>query len=252
MAKTSNKHVYGWKRDLPHNHPKLEHLHLANLPAKVDLRAQLPSCYDQGQIGSCTGNGLAGVVQNRLIVQKLSDWTPSRLFIYYMERDEEGTVNSDAGAEIHDGIKAVATFGVCPESQWPYVESKFTDKPTDQCYTEALKTKALSYLSLGQNLPTLKSKLVEGYPIVFGITVYESFESDEVARTGIVPMPTDNEECLGGHCIVIVGYDDSKNAFLIRNSWGTDWALDGHCWLPYAYVTNETLASDFWIIELIS
>jgi C1A family cysteine protease len=252
MAKTSLKHIYGWKRDLPdHRDFKVEHLHLEALPTSVDLRPHMPPCYDQGQLGSCTANGIAAIIEHQFISQGLPVWVPSRLFIYYCERAIEGNIHSDSGAEIRDGIKAVSEHGVCPESEWPYIESKFTDTPSQKCYDDAKKDLVQSYTSLGQNLPTLKSKLAQGFPIVFGITVYDSFESDKVAETGIIPMPKRNEECLGGHCIDIVGYDDSKSAFLIRNSWGTDWGINGYAWLPYAYVLNENLASDFWIIEAV-
>lgn len=253
MAKTSAKHVYGWKRQLPDRRDfKVEHLHLDALPTSVDLRPNMPPCYDQGQLGSCTANGIAGIIEHQFIAQKLPVWVPSRLFVYYNERALEGTVESDAGADIRDGIKTVATDGVCTEAEWPYVESKFTNKPDANCYTDAKKNLVQTYTALGQNLPTLKSKLAQGFPIVFGITVYESLESDSVASTGIVPMPAPTEQCLGGHCVVIVGYDDSKSSFLVRNSWGTDWGIDGYFWLPYAYVLNPDLASDFWVVELVS
>jgi len=252
MAKSSEKHVYGWKRQLPdHRDFRIEHLNIGALPDAVDLRPSDPAPYDQLQTGSCTGNGIAGVIQHLFITEKLPVWTPSRLFIYYNERALEGTVDTDAGADIRDGIKTVVATGVCPETEWPYIESKFAVKPDPKCYTDALQNIVQQYLSLGQNLPTLKSKLVQGFPIVFGITVYDSFESDAVASTGIVPMPKPTEDCLGGHCVVIVGYDDSKSAFLVRNSWGVNWGEGGYFWLPYAYVLNPDLASDFWIIELV-
>jgi C1A family cysteine protease len=253
MAKSSDKHVYGWKRQLPdHRDFKLEHLNIGNLPSSVDLRPNMPAPYDQGQIGSCTANGIAAIIEHQFISQGLPVWIPSRLFIYYNERALEDTVETDAGADIRDGIKTVSFDGVCTETEWPYVEDKFTVKPTDNCYTDAKQNLVKEYLAIGQNLPTLKSKLAQGYPIVFGITVYSSLESDSVADTGLVPMPGPTEECLGGHCVVIVGYDDSKSAFLVRNSWGTDWGIGGYFWLPYAYVLNPDLASDFWIIQLVA
>jgi len=96
--------------------------------------------------------------------------------------------------------------------------------------------------------------LLDGYPIVFGINVYDSFESDDVSKTGIVPLPDkDKEKCLGGHAILIVGFKeiDNKNYFIVRNSWGTEWGDNGYCYMPFEYVLNEKLAEDFWSIKLV-
>jgi len=252
MAKKSMKHVYGWRRSLPDRRDrKIGHLELAALPKSIDLRFEMPPVYDQGELGSCTANAIAGAIEHQYIKQKLDVVTPSRLFIYYNERALEGTVDSDSGAEIRDGIKTVVKYGDCPETEWPYDVSKFKDKPSAGCYVDAAKNVVEDYTNLGQNLVTLKSMLSKHYSIAFGITVYESFESEAVEETGIVPMPKPNEECLGGHAVLIVGYDDYKNAFLVRNSWGSDWGVQGYFYLPYDYVLNPDLASDFWIIQLV-
>jgi C1A family cysteine protease len=89
-------------------------------------------------------------------------------------------------------------------------------------------------------------------PFAFGFTVYESFESDAVAQTGIVPMPSSNEEVLGGHAVLAVGYDDASTSFIVRNSWGPNWGQKGYYQMPYGYLTNTDLASDFWAIQVVS
>lgn len=94
--------------------------------------------------------------------------------------------------------------------------------------------------------------LAEGYPFVFGFTVYESFESEPVAKTGIVPMPASGEAVQGGHCVAAVGFDDSERAFIIRNSWGTGWGIKGYCLMPYEYLLNSQLASNFWTIRSVT
>jgi C1A family cysteine protease len=170
----------------------------------------------------------------------------------------EGTVSEDAGASIRDGMKSVANQGVCPESEWPYNIKKFTVKPTKQCYTDALKFRSVVYRSVPQNLNSIKSALATARGVVFGISVYESFESDAVAKTGIVPLPAKGEKMLGGHCVRLVGYTDSGLAdvpagyFIGMNSWGTGWGLKGFFALPYAYVTNPNLASDLWVVNAVS
>jgi C1A family cysteine protease len=183
--------------------------------------------------------------------QNLQDFVPSRLFIYYNERVIEGTVNSDSGAQIRDGIKAVASQGVCPEQEWPYDISKFTQKPSIQAYSDALTDKAVSYQSLVADLNQMRGCLASGYPFILGFTVYESFESQAVAQTGHAPMPAPGERAVGGHAVVAVGYDDASQWFLVRNSWGTGWGMAGYFTMPYTYLIQPGLASDFWTIRVV-
>ena len=248
---------FGWRPDLPDIRDQLYAApmrSLGMLPAKVDLRPHCPKeVYDQGDLGSCTANAIGAAVQFDRMKQKLTpDFIPSRLFIYYNERVIEGTVNEDSGAYIRDGIKSVNKQGVCPEPEWPYNVAQFTHKPTAKCYRDALHTRATSYSRLVRSLTQMKGCLASGYPFVFGFTVYESFQGDVVARTGVVPMPTTKEKVLGGHAVLAVGYDDASSRFIVRNSWGPGWGMDGYFTMPYAYLTEENLSDDFWTIRLIS
>ena len=156
------------------------------------------------------------------------------------------------GAMIRDGIKSVAKEGACPESEWPYDISKFTQKPSPQAFRDAKKYKALTYQRLIQDQNTMKGCIAEGFPFVFGITVYESMMSDEVKRTGVMPMPSLTEQVLGGHAILAVGYDDDKRMFKFRNSWGDGWGDGGYGYIPYAYLIDTNLASDFWTIRAVA
>jgi C1A family cysteine protease len=246
---------YGWVPDLP---DARDHMYaapvamMAALPPKVDLRPNCPTPYDQGQLGSCTGNAIAGAVQFEREKQHLKpDFVPSRLFIYYGERVIEGTVGTDAGAQIRDGIKVVAKQGVPPETDWPYDIARFADKPPPKAYTDALHDRAVSYSRLTQSLSQLKGCLASGHPFVFGFTVYDSFESQQVAQTGVVPMPAAGESVLGGHAVLAVGYDDTQQRFIVRNSWGTNWGMKGYFTMPYAYLTERNLSSDFWTVRLV-
>lgn len=247
---------YGWVPDLP---DVRDHMYAApaevmtNLPPKVDLSGGFPDAFNQGDLGSCSGNAIAGAIQFERRKQNLDpDFIPSRLFIYYNERVMENTVNHDSGAQIRDGVKSIAQQGVCPETEWDYDETQFTVKPPDGAYTDAKVHIATSYSRVTQSASQLKRCLASGRPFVVGFTVYDGFESDEVAQTGILQMPQSGEKVVGGHAVVGVGYDDSTQRFLVRNSWGTDWGQNGYFTMPYAYLTDENLAADIWEIKLVA
>ena len=245
---------YGWLPDLPDHR---DHIYAAPLavigpvPAKMDLRNQCPPVYDQGQLGSCTANAIAAAIQFDRRKQQVADFIPSRLFIYYNERVREHSVASDSGAQIRDGIKSVSQQGDCPETEWPYNIAKFKIKPATACYADALKYKVISYQRVTQTLGQLKGCLASGYPFVFGFTVYDSFESPQVAKSGHASLPKSGEPAVGGHAVVGVGYDDAKQWFIVRNSWGDGWGMKGYFTLPYAYVTDDNLASDFWTVRIV-
>ena len=242
------KRKYGWVRELPDHRDFMYAPKRAKLPAFINLRAQDGPIEDQGALGSCTANALAGVLQFLEKKDGLDVVLLSRLFIYYDEREAEGTVGTDSGANLRDGIKVLASKGVCSEKIWPYKISKFKTKPTQKAYSDGLNHTISVYKKLN-TLTDMKSCLASGYPFVFGFAVYESFESDVVAATGIVPMPSIDESQLGGHAVTAIGYDDNTKRFTVRNSWGTKWGQNGYFTIPYAYLTNRNLASDFWTIS---
>jgi C1A family cysteine protease len=242
---------YGWVPDLP-DHRDLFYGAVRPvppaLPPRVDLRPTCSPVEDQGDLGSCTGNALAGAIEFLERKHNVPFIDASRLFIYYNERVIEGTVKSDSGAMIRDGIKTLKKQGVCSEKRWPYTVSKFTVKPGTACYKEALAHQITSYRRI-ITLDEMRTCLAEGYPFVFGFTVYESFESQEVAKSGTVNMPQPQERAVGGHAVLGVGYDDAEKRFIVRNSWGTAWGQQGYFTIPYNYVADRNLSDDFWTIR---
>lgn len=219
------------------------------VPKKVDLRKYCPTVYDQGNLGSCTGQAVGALLHLTEIKNKTSNiFMPSRLFLYYGGRLAIGTVNEDSGAQIRDVVKYAASTGVCGEVLYPHKIADFKKKPSQAAMKEAKKNTIDKYERVQQSRFAIQSALAESLPVVFGFKVYSSFMGKKVAETGLVPMPTRKEKIQGGHAILIVGYDDSKSHYIFRNSWG-DWGDKGYGYMPYEYVENSKLSSDFWIVR---
>jgi len=226
---------YGWVPDRPDYRDKL-YTTIAAPPKKLP------------KLGSCTANALVG---NLEFLERKAGRTVtnlSRLFVYYNERAMEGTINDDAGAMIRDGVKSLVKLGVCSEKKWPYTVAKFTNKPPAACYKQASDHQVTSYHRI-ISLRQMRQCLAEGYPFVFGFSVYEAFEGDEVAHTGKLNLPEPSEKQMGGHAVMAVGYDDSAERVLVRNSWGTDWGIKGYFTMPYDYISDGNLADDLWTIR---
>ncbi|HWY19121.1 MAG TPA: C1 family peptidase [Solirubrobacteraceae bacterium] len=258
---------YGWRPDLPDHRDRIFNLErkvcrAVELPEVFSLRSQMPPVYDQGQLGSCTGNGVAAVLERTEIKQGDAPVTPSRLFIYYNERVIEGTVGQDSGAQIRDGIKVVASEGAPPEPIWPYDIARFAEKPSAEAYERARSYEAIQYLRVlpGEAGSPIRSPINEGLPVVFGFSVPALFESATWRpATQYLPLPAAGEESIGGHCVVVVGWDFSLkkfpvNVFEIRNSWGPGWGDEGHFWMDARWLSEPTrgLSSDFWVIDRVS
>jgi C1A family cysteine protease len=218
--------------------------------ATVDLRRYCTKVEDQGNLGSCTGNAIAGAIEflnkknNRVI-------DISRLFIYYYVRLIEGTVNYDSGAYIRDGIKACYKYGASSERLWPYNISKFRSKPSAAAINDGLQRKITRYERITDQFDGSINALSNQYPVIMGFDVYSSFIS--VGRTGIMTYPNKRtERLLGGHAVLLVGYDMNRQAFIARNSWGTAWGLQGYFYMPFRVVQDTTMSDDFWIIKTVN
>jgi hypothetical protein len=241
---------YHWVRDKPDSRDYKYTPTRVSQPNIVDLRSYCSPIEDQGNLGSCTGQAIAGAIEllNKRAGRSLD---VSRLFIYYYERLLEGTVNYDNGAYIRDGIKACYTYGAPLESLWPYIISKFRAQPSSAAIIDALKRKVTLYQRIADHTGCLDS-ITNGYPVVIGFTVYSSFESSTVARTGVMPYPnTVKERILGGHAVLLVGYDKTRQVYIARNSWGTSWGDSGYFYIPFQVIQNSSMSGDFWTIKTV-
>ncbi len=259
MSSTENHHKGKSKKNRIYN-VKIQHVDKnedemlkltfnKSLPSSIDLSTSMDIIYDQGILGSCTANALSWAFKYRA-----RDINPSRLFIYYNERmldqrEGDNSVTIDDGSTLKQGVNTLRRFGVCGENLLPYIPRKFAQKPSPVCYNQGLKNKIRNYSFLPQNIEAMKNCLNQGYPFVFGILVFSSFEDDVVDHTGVVPYPDiSKESLLGGHALVAVGYDDATQRIKFANSWGRSWGNRGYGYIPYSYITNTSLTDDLWII----
>jgi C1A family cysteine protease len=247
-----SKHWYGAIRDTrdPRDH-RFMAPHI-KLPPSVDLREHCPPVMNQLELGACTAHAITGVLRYLMLKNNMKDVPLSRLQLYYDERRVEGTINEDAGAEIRDGIKTAQKLGVGDEALWPYNIARFKEKPPAPVYTSALDYQGLSYERVNVSSVAVKTALALGFPVVIGVTLFDSFESKETEKTGIVPMPDlKHEGMVGGHCMYVVGYGQKTGYFTVRNSWDTDWGDKGDCYIPENYIGSPDFGADYWIIKSI-
>ena len=231
-------------------------------PPKASVLAQLPSCWNQGQLGSCTSFG-TNATRWQIIQKEFEAKSPgisapelmSFLFEYWNTRADQGTTDYDSGGSVQGAFKAMSKYGVCPDKDWPYDISQYKVKPPDIAFADGLKHKFLQYFDIGSSLNNLKACIAAGYSFAFGFTVKSSFvdKNKGPAHDGIMRKPGFFERTLGGHCVAAVEYDDSfvthekhPGAVLIRNSWGTSWGpLGGYFYMPYNCIDSD-LADEFF------
>ena len=223
----------------------------------IDLRPFCPPVRAQGHIGSCTAFASTQLFDFVRKKNKLVNWKPSPLFTYYATRKFANLQDQDSGASVREALKSTARDGVAMERHWPYNISKFKENPTEEAWINAEKHQTLEYSRVDDfDKSAFLGCLNDGYPFIFGIYLYTSFNSFQTVLTGIVPVPDkENEKRIGGHCMMAVGwkkmeYEGVEKEFLIvQNSWGDTWADKGFCYIPLEYImSNDTF--DFWTIRL--
>jgi len=223
------------------NHPDVDNI------TQIDLRNKFGPILNQGKLGSCSAHALCSIFD-----YDLPNFTGSRLFLYYNERKLDNTISDDVGSTLDNGIEILKKYGICSENDWGYDITKFAIQPPEYCYDKAKNNYVIDAININNDLTTIKSCLINNEPIALGIQVYNSFETYAVASTGYVPLPSLTDILLGGHAVILCGFDDNRKIFIMRNSWGTYWGDKGYFYLDYDYILNKNLSSQLWIIRKIN
>jgi C1A family cysteine protease len=220
----------------------------AHTAARADLRPYLTHIEDQYQLESCTGNALAGALEyleRRLLKEQRRI---SRLFIYYNARLRAHEEKIDDGVSIRNGVECLFTHGACAEATWPYKQAAVNERPHANAYDEALAHKIDAAMRVKVTTADMCACIASGYPVVFGLQIYASFEDG--GKHGHIALPDPSKEAhKGGHTMLAVGYDDGSKTFIVRNSWGTDWGAAGYCYIPYDYVTKPEFCDEAWMVR---
>jgi C1A family cysteine protease len=230
-------------------------LKAVKLPVSFSLAPYNSTIYDQGNLGSCTANALSTAYRIQYKIRNSVDYHASRLAIYYYERQIINTIDQDSGAYVTDGLKYIKDNGICSETTWPYVISRFKLQPgRSRNLVEENSHKLTSYSIIPVNsnaITAIKIVLNTNKPVLLAVAIYSSFVTSSVARRGIVPVPnTRRESLLGGHEMTIVEYNDKTNLFTVVNSWGSLWAANGSCFIPYSYISNRNLTYELAYLTL--
>jgi C1A family cysteine protease len=225
------------------------------LPSKIDLRKQSPYVFNQAGLPSCTQNAVCAQfdwIQDKNHKKDINakKFIPSRLFLYYNVRKMEGNALKRTGTTIRNTIVSAVKTGICEEKIWPYDIKKFDVEPSKEAYENSQKNLIAQYARVTQNELQIKLCLKQGHPISFGMIIFDPWYYDKNLRTtGIIPLPKSTDKRIGGHAMLIIGYDDNKKWFIVQNSWGNQWGDKGYCYIPYSYILDKKLAYDFWVIR---
>lgn len=246
------RYTGGWTPDYP-DPRHLKYVDIANQDVlkspkpRIDLKRLFPTPVNQEDKQCCTACACTGAYEYELALAKKTAITSSFIFVYYNQRVLQDKVHSDSGATIVDALYTLNRKGVCSEDDWKEMFREFTKKPYESCYLHAINNCIGSYYQLDQDINQMKACLSEGHPVIFGFSVFDSIQ---VAQNGDIKVPGQKDKLMFGHAAVAVGYDDAKQNFIIRNSWGNSWGRNGYGTIPYDYLSDKRLSRDFWTIRL--
>lgn len=245
------RRAYGWKRSpVDHRDRCYQPSFRGNfLPVKADVLDLLPPVKNQGQTNTCGPHAAACLIQADEFDAKLVCDEPSVPFIYWNAREKMGNNLADTGVENRAMMQGLHDEGWCPDALMPFAQYSSSQAPEVEAYDSAENRRISDYAAVPQLATAMMQTIASRRPFLFGFTVYQSFESELVEQTGAVPMPRTGEALLGGHDVVIYGYDSLRKVFLFRNSYGESWGDKGNGTIPFAYACHPALAGDFWVVR---
>lgn len=213
----------------------------------------MPPVQDQGRIGACSVNAVANALDYELGRATGRAHSVSRLFIYYAARKyvlRVADISMDTGCSLRDACKSLERYGTCPEKVWPYKRRKMAVKPSRQAFQQALVLAGVQYRSMVQTLPRLLQCLANGHPVLLGMSVFSNIKTARL--TGILGMPGPGDLPIGGHAVLLCGYNMVSKTFNVQNCWGERWGRKGFFTIPFEYVLNPDLCWDLWVLVLPS
>jgi len=238
---------YTFQKKDERDHKFLKIVKPGQTPSSFSLQNKIGLILDQGEIGSCVSNAFAQYINmstNKTV--KIS-----RLYHYYCGRALGGDSSADdTGLDIRTAAKIIQKYGASSENIWPYRTAQFSTLPPFNVFKASKLFRKYNYAFVNQDLGSLKVCLsVNKSPIIFGFSVYDSFMN---SVNGQITLPDVNTETLqGGHCMLIVGFNDTNQSFICVNSWGNQWGDKGYCYMPYAYILDPSLSSDFCKLNFV-
>ena len=217
------------------------------LPQNVDLREWGGPIKNQGEEGSCTGHAFSSAREWIARKYEMTSSILSPQYLYVEELIANGSFPADDGAMPRTGCQVLTAKGCCEAALYPYVAGKLIAPTTDQTQN-ASKYKTGAYHRVG-TLSDFLSCLADPmpWPVLVGFVVYESLMTEQVADTGVMPIPKLGERQQGGHEVLCLGYDLPKHLALIQNSWGDSWGQQGYFWMPFATIASPD--TDMWIVH---
>jgi hypothetical protein len=212
----------------PHTGARTAVAGFAGLREQV-LIDHLPAVFDQASVGSCTAQALAAGVEALLPRAGYAAERPDRAALYRREREMIGTTHEDSGAIIADGIAVLSQGWEREEGEPPGTWGDRWTRPARALSPVA--PRLINAEPLDFDVATICTELDAGHPVVVGLQVtrdWETFTGDTL------PEPTG--DVIGGHAVLLVGYDLALRCFRVRNSWGSAWRDGGYAWLPWAWI----------------
>lgn len=210
-----------------------------------------PAPLDQNGIGACAVNACAVALAFGMQQAGIVDFRPSRLFMYYNTRRYvalSDNVGVDSGCTLRDACKAVARFGACDESLWPYTKRLLGREPPRHLYRAARRLPHVSYSRVPQTLGSLVACLLHRHPVLMGMSVFGSMW--DAYRGGTMGMPRADEQAMGAHAVVVSGFDLQAGRFRVQNCWGAGWGDRGTFELPMAFVLSPRFCWDLWTLDV--